>query len=113
MQVLFAQHLNNQRHFSEELVFKFDHKRRLRENTVSFRNKDMAAKRRELPCAHCGRTAITRRNVDGADVMGLFLTVRRVKNSEKKQKKLPGEPARISPLDSLRSRLGTALSAMP
>lgn len=41
--------LNNQRHFSEELVFKFDYKRRLRENTVSFRNKDMAAESCPVP----------------------------------------------------------------
>lgn len=54
---------------------------------------------------------MTRRNVDGADTLGPFFTVRKERNSEKSQKTLPGEA--VSWVDSLRSRLGAVLSAIP
>lgn len=41
---------------------------------------------------------MTRRNVDGADASGPFLTARKVRNSGKSQKKLPGEVLRVPPL---------------
>ena len=51
--------------------------------------------------------------MDGGDALGPFLAARKVRNSEKSQEKLLGESVRVSPRDSLTSRFGAALSAVP